>query len=155
MVLGESLRVIAHRRDLCLRGGESWPRGSGFSTGLMKSLRPREFKGVVSVAESSPVSAGALGRSRSGVQRGRLCGPAAVSMTGIGIVLLVSLTTGSFGQAGLLIGAMTVAGAAVAPLWGRATDRVGQARLARDGLDQRPQRGASRHRDELPGGRWR
>ena len=51
-----------------------------------------------------------------------------MSMTGIGIVLLVSLTTGSFGQAGLLIAAMTVTGAAVAPLWGRATDRV--ARLA-------------------------
>jgi predicted MFS family arabinose efflux permease len=52
-----------------------------------------------------------------------------MSMTGIGIVLLVSLTTGSFGQAGLLIAAMTVTGAAVAPLWGRATDRVGQARV--------------------------
>ena len=46
-----------------------------------------------------------------------------MSMTGIGIVLLVSLTTGSFGQAGLLTAATTVAAAVVAPLWGRATDR--------------------------------
>ncbi len=52
-----------------------------------------------------------------------------MSMTGIGIVLLVSLTTGSFGQAGLLVAATTLTGAAVAPLWGRATDRVGQARV--------------------------
>jgi MFS family permease len=52
-----------------------------------------------------------------------------MSMTGIGIVLLVSLTTGSFGLAGLLTGATTVAAAVVAPLWGRATDRVGQARV--------------------------
>jgi MFS family permease len=52
-----------------------------------------------------------------------------MSMTGMGIVLLVSLTTGSFGQAGLLVAATTLTGAAVAPLWGRATDRVGQARV--------------------------
>jgi len=52
-----------------------------------------------------------------------------MSMTGIGIVLLVSLTTGSFGLAGLLTAAGTVTGAVVAPLWGRATDRVGQARV--------------------------
>jgi len=52
-----------------------------------------------------------------------------LSMTGIGIVLLVSLTTGSFGQAGLLTAAATLTGAFVAPLWGRATDRVGQARV--------------------------
>jgi len=52
-----------------------------------------------------------------------------LSMTGIGIVLLVSLTTGSFGQAGLLTAAATLTGAVVAPLWGRATDRVGQARV--------------------------
>ena len=43
-----------------------------------------------------------------------------LSMTGIGIVLLVSLTTGSFGLAGLLTAAGTVTGAVVAPLWGRA-----------------------------------
>ncbi|HET9778017.1 MAG TPA: MFS transporter, partial [Propionibacteriaceae bacterium] len=52
-----------------------------------------------------------------------------MSMTGIGIVLLVSLTTGSFSQAGLLVAVTTLTGAAVAPLWGRATDRVGQARV--------------------------
>ena len=52
-----------------------------------------------------------------------------MSMTGIGIVLLVSLTTGSFGLAGLLTAATTVAAAVVAPFWGRATDRVGQARV--------------------------
>ena len=50
-----------------------------------------------------------------------------LSMTGIGIVLLVSLTTGSFGRAGLLAAAATLTGAVVAPLWGRATDRFGQA----------------------------
>jgi MFS family permease len=50
-------------------------------------------------------------------------------MTGIGIVLLVSLTTGSFGQAGLLAAVVTLTAAAVAPLWGRAIDRVGQARV--------------------------
>jgi predicted MFS family arabinose efflux permease len=52
-----------------------------------------------------------------------------LSMTGMGIVLLVSLTTGSFGLAGSLTAAATVTGAIVAPLWGRATDRVGQARV--------------------------
>ena len=52
-----------------------------------------------------------------------------LSMTGIGIVLLVSLTTGSFGLAGLITAAGTVTGAVVAPLWGRAIDRVGQARV--------------------------
>ena len=52
-----------------------------------------------------------------------------LSMTGIGIVLLVSLTTGSFGQGGLLIAVVTLTAAVVAPLWGRATDRVGQARV--------------------------
>jgi MFS family permease len=52
-----------------------------------------------------------------------------LSMTGIGIVLLVSLTTSSFGQAGLLIAVVTLTAAVVAPLWGRATDRAGQARV--------------------------
>jgi predicted MFS family arabinose efflux permease len=52
-----------------------------------------------------------------------------LSMTGIGIVLLVSLTTGSFGLAGSLTAAATLTGAVVAPLWGRATDRIGQARV--------------------------
>lgn len=52
-----------------------------------------------------------------------------LAMTGIGIVLLVSLTTGSFGQGGLLTAVVTLTAAAVAPLWGRAIDRVGQARV--------------------------
>jgi len=51
------------------------------------------------------------------------------SMTGIGIVLLVSLTSGSFGRAGLVAAAVTVAGAVAAPLWGRVMDRAGQARV--------------------------
>lgn len=51
------------------------------------------------------------------------------SMTGIGIVLLVSLTSGSFGRAGLVAGAVTIAGAVAAPLWGRVMDRAGQARV--------------------------
>jgi MFS family permease len=50
-----------------------------------------------------------------------------VSMTGIGIVLLVSLTSGSFGRAGLLAAACTVTAAVVAPVWGRAMDHFGQA----------------------------
>jgi predicted MFS family arabinose efflux permease len=50
-----------------------------------------------------------------------------LSMTGIGVVLLVSLTTGSFGRAGLITAAGTLTGAVAAPLWGRAIDRVGQA----------------------------
>jgi MFS family permease len=52
-----------------------------------------------------------------------------LSMTGIGVVLLVSLTTGSFGRAGLITAAGTLTGAVAAPLWGRAIDRVGQARV--------------------------
>lgn len=51
------------------------------------------------------------------------------SMTGIGIVLLVSLTSGSFGRAGVVAAAVTVAGAVAAPLWGRVMDRAGQARV--------------------------
>ncbi|HEV2928451.1 MAG TPA: MFS transporter [Propionibacteriaceae bacterium] len=50
-----------------------------------------------------------------------------LSMTGMGIVLLVSLDTGSFGRAGLVTAAGTVAGAVAAPVWGRVIDRVGQA----------------------------
>jgi MFS family permease len=52
-----------------------------------------------------------------------------VSMTGISIVLFVSLSTGSFGRAGLVAAAMTVTSAACAPLWGRLIDRAGQARV--------------------------
>ena len=50
-----------------------------------------------------------------------------LSMTGIGIVLLVSLDTGSFGRAGLVTAVGTVVGAVAAPVWGRVIDRVGQA----------------------------
>ena len=52
-----------------------------------------------------------------------------ISMTGIGIVLLVSLSTGSFGRAGLITAAGTITGALVAPFWGRAIDRIGQAKV--------------------------
>ncbi|SER35980.1 MFS transporter [Microlunatus flavus] len=51
------------------------------------------------------------------------------SMTGIGLVLLVSAATGSFGRAGLVAGAVTAASAVAAPLWGRLVDRAGQARV--------------------------
>ena len=50
-----------------------------------------------------------------------------ISMTGIGVVLLVSLATGSFGLAGAVSAVVTLAGGAAAPLWGRAIDRTGQA----------------------------
>ena len=52
-----------------------------------------------------------------------------ISMTGLGIVLLVSIETGSFGRAGLVTAVGTVTGALVAPWWGRLIDRVGQARV--------------------------
>ena len=42
-----------------------------------------------------------------------------MSMTGLGIVLLVSLTSGSFGRAGLVTAVGTLTGAVAAPLWGR------------------------------------
>lgn len=50
-----------------------------------------------------------------------------IAMTGIGIVLLVSLSTGSFGLAGLVTAVATLSGAVSAPLWGRTIDRAGQA----------------------------
>jgi MFS family permease len=50
-----------------------------------------------------------------------------LAMTGIGIVLLVSLTTGSFGLAGLLTAVATLSSGLAGPLWGRAVDRSGQA----------------------------
>lgn len=52
-----------------------------------------------------------------------------LSMTGLGIVLLISISTGSFGRAGLVAGAATVAGAVTAPWWGRLIDRIGQAKV--------------------------
>ncbi|HZA04609.1 MAG TPA: MFS transporter [Propionibacteriaceae bacterium] len=52
-----------------------------------------------------------------------------ISMTGLGIVLLISLTSGSFGRAGLVAAVGTLAGAVAAPLWGQTIDRLGQARV--------------------------
>ena len=52
-----------------------------------------------------------------------------LSMTGIGIVLLVSLTTGSFGRAGIIAGVGTLCAAVAAPAWGRMIDGLGQARV--------------------------
>jgi len=52
-----------------------------------------------------------------------------ISMTGLGIVLLISLTSGSFGRAGLVAAVGTLTGAVAAPLWGQAMDRLGQARV--------------------------
>lgn len=52
-----------------------------------------------------------------------------LSMTGIGIVLLVSLTTGSFGRAGIIAGVGTLCAAVAAPAWGRRIDQLGQARV--------------------------
>jgi len=52
-----------------------------------------------------------------------------LSMTALGIVLLVSATTGSYARAGLITATATVAGAVAAPLWGRTMDRLGQARV--------------------------
>ena len=52
-----------------------------------------------------------------------------LSMSGLGIVLLISLTSGSFGRAGLIAAVATLTAAVVAPFWGQAIDRVGQARV--------------------------
>ena len=52
-----------------------------------------------------------------------------LSMTGLGVVLLISLETGSFGKAGLVTAVATVVGAVSAPISGRIIDRVGQARV--------------------------
>ena len=51
------------------------------------------------------------------------------SMTGIGLVLLVSTATGSFARAGIVAGVVTAGSAVAAPLWGRVVDRAGQARV--------------------------
>jgi predicted MFS family arabinose efflux permease len=52
-----------------------------------------------------------------------------LSMTGMGIVLLISRQTGSFGKAGMVTAVATVVGAVTAPMWGRIIDRVGQGRV--------------------------
>ena len=50
-----------------------------------------------------------------------------MSMTGLGIVLLISITSGSYGRAGLVTAVATLTTAVAAPWWGRLIDRVGQA----------------------------
>ena len=50
-----------------------------------------------------------------------------MSMTGLGIVLLISITSGSYGRAGLVTAVATLTTAVAAPAWGRLIDRVGQA----------------------------
>jgi MFS family permease len=52
-----------------------------------------------------------------------------LSMTALGIVLLVSSMTGSFARAGVITGLATLTGALAAPWWGRTIDRVGQSRV--------------------------
>ena len=52
-----------------------------------------------------------------------------ISMTRLGIVLLISLTSGSFGRAGLVAAVSTLTGAVAAPLWGQTIDRLGQGRV--------------------------
>lgn len=58
-----------------------------------------------------------------------LVGRMPISMVGLGIVLLVSATTGSYATAGAVSAAYLVAGAAMAVVMGRLIDRLGQARV--------------------------
>jgi MFS family permease len=50
-----------------------------------------------------------------------------MSMTGLGIVLFISITSGSYGRAGLVTAVATLTTAVAAPAWGRLIDRIGQA----------------------------
>jgi MFS family permease len=52
-----------------------------------------------------------------------------MSMTGLGIVLLVEQRTGSYGAAGLMSALYVLAAAACAPIQGRLIDRIGQTRV--------------------------
>jgi predicted MFS family arabinose efflux permease len=52
-----------------------------------------------------------------------------MSMFGIGIVLAISVTEGTYGRAGLVAGAALLAQAAAAPLQARIADRIGQRRM--------------------------
>jgi len=57
-----------------------------------------------------------------------------ISMLGIGTVLMVSATTGTYGLAGVLAGAVTFAGAVGQPQIARLVDRLGQANVLRPAL---------------------
>lgn len=50
-----------------------------------------------------------------------------MSMTGLGIVMLVSITSGSYGRAGLVTAVAILTTAIASPVWGRLIDRIGQA----------------------------
>lgn len=52
-----------------------------------------------------------------------------LSMAGLGLVLVVSERSGSYGRAGTVAAAYVLAAAALGPTQGRLTDRVGQARV--------------------------
>lgn len=52
-----------------------------------------------------------------------------LSMTGLGIVLLISERTGEYGPAGLVMAVYVVVSAVFAPVQGRLADRVGQAHV--------------------------
>lgn len=52
-----------------------------------------------------------------------------ISMVGLGVVLLVSQRSGSYGLAGSVAAAYVLAGAVGAPVQGRLTDRLGQSRV--------------------------
>nr|WP_284288637.1 MFS transporter [Angustibacter aerolatus] len=81
-------------------------------------------------AVSSGGTGASCGRAR---RRGRgwpRCSPACrLSMAPLGILLLVQHERGSYALAGLVTGAFTVGTALGSPTWGRAMDRVGQARV--------------------------
>src|SRR5262245_39933864 len=53
-------------------------------------------------------------------------GRMSISMVGIGIILLVSAATGSYGFAGMVAAAFAIASATATPFAGRLTDRYGQ-----------------------------
>ena len=103
--------------------------GSRRSRDLMNLSRSRGFRGSSPVLNLRPYQQVLSDRHAVAFSLAGFVARLPMSMTGIGIVLLVSLTTGSFALAGLLTAAATLAAAVVAPLWGRATDRVGQARV--------------------------
>src|SRR5947208_16522832 len=70
--------------------------------------------------------------ARPGALRFSLTGLVArlpISMVGLGIVLLVSAATGSYGVAGAVSAAYMFANAGFAILQGRLLDRLGQARV--------------------------